>query len=61
MSEKSEVITEFLARFTQTWNEKDLDALKAADDTKVEARGCDAYTFKNGKIMSENSMRKQLP
>lgn len=34
---------------------------KAADGTKVRARGCDVYTFKNGKISVKNSMRKQAP
>ena len=128
MSNKNEVTPEFLARFTQAWNEKDLDTLmdhmaddctfmasvgvevegskfegrenvrkgfaslwdgypdahfeavgediivgdrgcsewvftgtKAADVTKVKARGCDVYTFKNGKILIKNSMRKQRP
>ena len=34
---------------------------KAADGTKVKARGCDIYTFKDGKILVKNSMRKQTP
>ncbi len=34
---------------------------KAADGSKVEARGCDIYTFKDGKILVKNSMRKQKP
>lgn len=34
---------------------------KAADGTKVNARGCDIYTFKDGKILVKNSMRKQTP
>ena len=34
---------------------------KKADGTKVKARGCDVYTFKNGKILIKNSMRKQRP
>ena len=28
---------------------------------KVRARGCDVYTFRNGKIALKNSMRKQEP
>jgi uncharacterized protein (TIGR02246 family) len=34
MSDKNEVTAEFLARFTQAWNEKDLDTLMdhMADD-----------------------------
>lgn len=130
MSVKNEVTAEFLARFTQAWNEKDIDTLmdhvaddeactfmasvgtevegskfvgreavrkgfaslwdgypdahfepvgediilgdrgcsewiftgtKASDGTKVNARGCDVYTFKDGKILIKNSMRKQRP
>jgi len=128
MSGKNEVTPEFLARFTQAWNDKDIDALmdhmaddctfmasvgtavegskwvgteevrkgfaslwdgypdahfeavgedfivgdrgcsewvftgtKAADGSRVEARGCDVYTFKDGKILVKNSMRKQTP
>jgi uncharacterized protein (TIGR02246 family) len=128
MSDKNEVTAEFLARFTQAWNEKDLDTLmdhmaddctfmasvgievegsqwigredvrkgfaslwdgypdahfepvgediilgnrgcsewiftgtKAADGSAVKARGCDVYTFKDGKILIKNSMRKQRP
>ena len=34
---------------------------KKADGTKVRARGCDVYTFKDGKIAVKNSMRKQTP
>ena len=34
---------------------------KAADGSKVRARGCDVYTFKDGKILIKNSMRKQKP
>ena len=34
---------------------------KAADGTKVVARGCDVYTFRDGKILVKNSMRKQRP
>ena len=34
---------------------------KAADGTKVRARGVDLYTFKDGKILVKNSMRKQTP
>ena len=125
---ENEVTPEFLARFTQAWNEKDVDTLmqhmaddcvfmasvgndvegslwegfdnvrkgfaslwdgypdahfepvgediilgdrgvsewiftgtKAADGSKVRARGCDVYTFKDGKILIKNSMRKQKP
>ena len=128
MSDKNEVTAEFLARFTQAWNEKDLDTLmdhmaddctfmasvgievegsqwigredvrkgfaslwdgypdahfepvgediilgnrgcsewiftgtKAADGSAVKARGCDVYTFRDGKILIKNSMRKQRP
>jgi len=128
MSDKNEVTAEVLARFTQAWNEKDLDTLmdhmaddctfmasvgievegsqwigredvrkgfaslwdgypdahfepvgediilgnrgcsewiftgtKAADGSAVKARGCDVYTFKDGKILIKNSMRKQRP
>ena len=128
MPDKNEVTAEFLARFTQAWNEKDLDTLmdhmadnctfmasvgievegsqwigredvrkgfaslwdgypdahfepvgedivlgnrgcsewiftgtKAADGSAVKARGCDVYTFKDGKILIKNSMRKQRP
>ena len=38
-----------------------VETCPAADDTKVRARGCDVYTFKDGKILIKNSMRKQLP
>lgn len=31
------------------------------DGLRVEARGCDVYTFRNGRIAVKNSMRKQLP
>ncbi|MGR8950296.1 MAG: nuclear transport factor 2 family protein [Gammaproteobacteria bacterium] len=125
---KNEVTPEFLATFTQAWNDKDVDKLmehmadgctfmasvgtevegtkwegfenvrkgfaslwdgypdahfepvgediilgdrgcsewiftgtKASDGTKVRARGCDVYTFKDGKILVKNSMRKQTP
>lgn len=34
---------------------------KKADGSKVKARGCDVYTFKDGKILIKNSMRKQKP
>ena len=34
---------------------------KAADGSAVKARGCDVYTFKDGKILIKNSMRKQRP
>lgn len=128
MSGKNEVTPEFLARFTQAWNDKDLEVLMAhmdddcefmasvgegingahwvgreevrkgfaslwdnypdahfqpigedfivgnrgcgewiftgtrkRDGFKVEARGCDVFTFRNGKIAVKNSMRKQLP
>ncbi len=130
MTKKNEVTPEFLARFTQAWNDKDVDKLmehmadddgctfmasvgnevegsvwvgreevrkgfaslwdgypdahfepvgediilgdrgcsewiftgtKASDGTKVKARGCDVYTFKDGKILIKNSMRKQTP
>ena len=128
MSAKNEVTREFLATFTQAWNDHDLDKLmehmadgctfmasvgtdvdgtkwegreevrkgfaslwdgypdarfepvgedfivgdrgccewiftgtKAADGTKVRARGCDVLTFRDGKILVKNSMRKQTP
>lgn len=128
MTGKNEVTPEFLARFTQAWNDHNLDALMAymdedcefmasvgtgvngahwvgreevrkgfaslwdnypdahfmpvgedfvignrgccewifsgtrkSDGMKVEARGCDLYTFRNGKIAIKNSMRKQKP
>lgn len=128
MAEKNEVSREFLARFTQAWNDHDLDTLMAhmdadcefmasvgtgvngahwigrqqvrtgfaslwenypdahftpvgedfiignrgccewifsgtrkSDGVKVEARGCDIYTFRDGKIAIKNSMRKQKP
>ncbi len=34
---------------------------QASDGIKVVARGCDIFTFKNGKILIKNSMRKQKP
>ena len=34
---------------------------KKTDGSKVKARGCDLYTFKDGKILIKNSMRKQKP
>lgn len=128
MTDKHEVTREFLARFTQAWNDHDIDTLMAhmdedcefmasvgagvngahwvgreevrkgfaslwdnypdahftpvgedfitgnrgcgewiftgtrqSDGAKVEARGCDIYTFRNGKIATKNSMRKQKP
>ena len=128
MSDKNEVTPEFLASFTQAWNDHDLDALmdhmaddcvfmasvgtevegakfegrekvregfaslwvgypdaqfepigtdtivgdrgfcewiftgtRAADGKKVRARGGDFLTFKDGKILVKNSMRKQAP
>lgn len=128
MSQPDGVTPEFLARFTQAWNDKDLDALmkhmaddcvfmasvgtevegtkwegrdavrkgfaslwevypdahfesvgedfiagergacewiftgtRVSDGTRVEARGCDILTFKGGKILIKNSMRKQRP
>ena len=128
MSKNNEVTPDFLAAFTQAWNDKDIDALMAhmaddcafmasvgtetegtlwegreavrqgfaslwegypdahfepvgedfivgdrgcsewiftgtrkADGKKVRARGCDVYTFKDGKIALKNSMRKQEP
>ena len=130
MSKNNEVTSEFLAHFTQAWNDQDIEALmshvcdddactfmasvgndvegskwvgrdavregfaslwigypdahfepvgedfivgdrgcsewiftgtKAADGTKVVARGCDVYTFRDGKILVKNSMRKQRP
>ena len=130
MSKNNEVTSEFLARFTQAWNDQDIEALmshvcdddactfmasvgndvegskwvgrdavregfaslwigypdahfepvgedfivgdrgcsewiftgtKAADGTKVVARGYDVYTFRDGKILVKNSMRKQRP
>lgn len=128
MGDNNEVTAAFLARFTQAWNEQDVNKLmehmadectfmasvgpdvegrlwvgrdevrkgfaslwvnypdahfepvgediivgnrgcsewifngtKQSDGTKVRARGCDVYTFKDGKIAVKNSMRKQLP
>lgn len=128
MSDKNKVTPEFLATFTQAWNDQDLDKLmahmaddctfmasvgtdvegtkfvgrdevrrgfatlwegypdahfeavgediivgdrgvsewiftgtKKADGSKVKARGCDVYTFEDGKIKVKNSMRKQKP
>lgn len=128
MSRPNEVTLEFLASFTQAWNDHDLDALMAhmdeecefmssvgtgpegtrwvgraevrkgfaslwenypdarfeptgqdfvvgergcsewifsgtrkSDGQRVISRGCDVYTFRNGKIAVKNSMRKQLP
>ena len=128
MGDKKEVTPEFLATFTQAWNDKDVDKLmehmdddcefmasvgtdtegthwvgrdevrkgfsslwdgypdahfepvgedfivgdrgcsewiftgtRKADGSKVRARGCDVYTFRNGKIAVKNSMRKQTP
>lgn len=34
---------------------------KKANGGKVKARGCDIYTFEDGKIKIKNSMRKQSP
>ena len=34
---------------------------RKADGKKVKVRGCDVYTFKDGKICIKNSMRKQEP
>ncbi len=34
---------------------------KKADGSKVKAHGCDVYTFKDGRILIKNSMRKQKP
>jgi uncharacterized protein (TIGR02246 family) len=34
---------------------------KKSDGTRVTARGCDVYTFKDGKIAVKNAMRKQAP
>ena len=34
---------------------------RKSDGKKVRARGCDVYTFRNGKIALKNSMRKQEP
>lgn len=128
MSGENEVTLEFLASFTQAWNDQDLEKLmehmaddctfmpsvgpgvegtrfvgrdevrrgfaslwevypdahfepigqdfiagnrgcsewifrgtRKADGTRVEARGCDIYTFEGGKIKVKNSMRKQKP
>lgn len=128
MSDTNEVTPEFLANFTQAWNDKDLDKLmehmadgcvfmasvgtetegtkwegreavrqgfaslwegypdahfepvgrdfivgnrgvcewiftgtRVSDGMKVRARGCDVLTFKDGKILVKNSMRKQRP
>ena len=128
MSDKSAVTPQFLASFTQAWNDQDLDKLmehvtddctfmasvgtategtkwvgrdevrkgfaslwegypdahfepvgedfivgdrgcsewiftgtKKADGARVKARGCDVYTFENGKIKVKNAMRKQAP
>ncbi|MDH4383364.1 MAG: nuclear transport factor 2 family protein [Gammaproteobacteria bacterium] len=32
-----------------------------SDGKKVRARGCDVFTFREGKILVKNSFRKQLP
>ena len=32
-----------------------------SDEAKVRARGCDVFTFREGKILVKNSFRKQLP
>lgn len=128
MTEHSAITPAFLARFTQAWNEQDIDTLmdsmadgcsfmasvgtteeglrwegredvrtgfltlweaypdahfepvgedfivgdrgccewiftgtRKADGRTVRARGCDVLTFRNGKILVKNSMRKQLP
>ena len=128
MAQENQVTPEFLASFTQAWNDKDIDALmshmaddcvfmasvgletegalwtgtekvregfaslwigypdahfeavgediilgnrgcsewiftgtRKTDGAKVKARGCDVYTFKDGKILIKNSMRKQKP
>jgi hypothetical protein len=128
MSQNNQVTPEFLASFTQAWNDKDLDKLmehmadgcvfmasvgletegtlwtgtekvregfaslwisypdahfepvgediiigdrgcsewiftgtRKTDESTVKARGCDVYTFKDGKILIKNSMRKQQP
>ena len=128
MSDRNEVSAAFLARFTQAWNEQDLDTLmnqmaddcvfmasvgtgvegtkwvgreevrkgfaslwqsypdahfepigedfilgnrgccewiftgtRKVDGKKIQARGCDVLTFKSGKILIKNSMRKQAP
>ena len=34
---------------------------RRSDGTRVEARGCDVFTFRDGKILVKNSFRKQLP
>ena len=34
---------------------------RKSDGSKVKARGCDVFTFKDGKILVKNSMRKQKP
>ena len=34
---------------------------RKSDGARVEARGADIYTFKDGKILIKNSMRKQKP
>lgn len=34
---------------------------RATDGIRVEARGCDVLTFRDGKILVKNSMRKQRP
>ena len=128
MSQSNQVTPEFLASFTQAWNDQDIDKLmehmadectfmasvgtdvegskfegreavregfaslwinfpdahfepvgedfivgdrgcsewvftgtRKTDGHKVRARGCDVYTFRNGKIAVKNSMRKQAP
>lgn len=128
MSDNNQVSPEFLARFTQAWNDHDIDTLmdhmaedcsfmasvgtdvegtlwvgreevrkgfaglwdvypdahfepvgedfivgdrgcgewiftgtRKTDGLKVKARGCDVYTFRDGKIAVKNSMRKQAP
>ena len=34
---------------------------RKVDGKKIQARGCDVLTFKSGKILIKNSMRKQAP
>ncbi len=31
------------------------------DGSRIEAQGCDVFTFQNGKIMTKNAFRKQRP
>ena len=73
---KTEITPEFLEAFTDAWNRHDIDALMSfmTDDcvfegaggpdvygTRIEANGCDLFTFRNGKIAVKNAFRKDRP